>query len=514
MKDMRSNHLFPLILAFLFSHIVVGQVGMLDATFGTGGMASTDLDTNYVRIQTMAVQSDGRIIIAGRWFSGVGHDVFMLRYMPDGSLDPSFGDLGQASADLGSYFDECSSISILPDNKILMAGTVESGPSSMIAIARFNGDGSLDSSFATGGVSIGYQFPYSSAHDMQIQSDGRIVLAGEMNWQMAVFRFLPDGTADSTFHADGMMRFQTFYEVNALFSLAIQDDDKIVVSGFGGPSGDYDIVLARILPNGGFDPTFASNGWTTLAVSPGDDVLGSIAIQSDGKIVVVGSKDHYPDYDIFVARFHTNGGLDNSFGNAGLSFVSNSVFTDRAYDVVLQPDGKILMSGSSEASPGTASAALLRMLPNGQMDLDFGQNGTVIQYSTAPHIEYAIAIDLQTDGKILIAGNMAWQPTVARYLSGLFASVGQVRPHDMGISVFPNPVGKGASLEIAFDRSELVSVQVQDMQGRVVKSFLEQVHYAAGDHRIDLDMEGMADGIYNVAVHTSRMHSVVKVIKL
>ena len=510
---MRIIYCFPLILCYLFSSTSLAQAGALDLTFGNGGIASVDLDTNYAMIRAMAVQNDGRIIIAGRWYTPLGYDVFMLRYMPDGSLDASFGDSGQASVDLDSHFDECTSIAILPDGKIMVAGMVSTGIPTTLTLARLNVDGSLDSSFASGGVSYGYQFPYSSAYDIKIQNDGRIVLAGEQNFKMAVFRYLPDGSPDSTFHADGLMTFEAFSGVNVLRALELQEDEKIVVTGFGGPN-EYDVVLARVLPNGNLDQTFGSFGWTTLEVSPGDDGVGSLVIQSDGKIIVVGSTDYSPNYDMFAARFNENGVLDNSFGVDGLSTISISGLADKATDVVLQPDGKILLAGNTQTGAGMYSVAVVRLLPNGQRDPGFGQNGAAVHNYPAPHVDYARAIALQTDGKILVAGNTSNLPTVSRYLSGLFISVDEEFVSSTELAVYPNPVNASFVVEFTLYKPDFVTVQVQDMQGRVIRSTLNQVPRAAGLQRIQIDMDGIAVGQYNVLIRTTQGQRFVSVVKL
>ncbi|MGV9012368.1 MAG: T9SS type A sorting domain-containing protein [Flavobacteriales bacterium] len=513
MKHARYNYYFTLILVGLFSHMTQAQTGVLDPTFGINGMASIALDSNGCTVRAMALQSDGRIVLAGRLYTSLGSDIYLISYMTDGSLDPSFGDSGQVRADLGSVYDECTSVAILPDGKILVAGYTQDSLPTTIALARFTPDGSLDNSFGNGGVSNAYQFPYSSARDMQIQSDGRIVLAGEQGWQKAIFRFLPDGAPDSSFHADGMADFQPVDQFSVLQSIAIQEDGKFVATGFGGAPGNYNIVLARLLPDGDLDQTFGSSGLTNLAISPGDDVAESVAIQSDGKIIVVGSKSYYPDYDMFSARFLEGGLLDNTFGDGGLRTISTGIFTDHAYDVVLQPDGKILLAGETQSN-GTTSATLVRLLTNGQLDVDFGQNGTVIQNVFGPHMDRSIAIDLLPDGKILIAGKVdGVQPTVARYLSGLYNSVGENYTSNMSLSVYPNPVRDLTYFEFNLDEAEPVTVEIQDMEGRIVKSFLDQVIYAAGNQCLQMDMRGMATGQYNVVIRTARNHALARMVK-
>ncbi|MBP6310808.1 MAG: T9SS type A sorting domain-containing protein [Flavobacteriales bacterium] len=487
---------------------------MLDPTFGAGGIASVDLDTNFATIRAMAVQNDGRIIIAGRWFTPLGYDVFMLRFMPDGSLDPSFGDSGQATADLDSYFDECTSIAILPDSKIMVAGMVTHGSFPIIAMARFNVDGSLDSTYASGGVTYGVQYPNSSVRKMLIQDDGAILLAGDQEWKMAVFRYLPDGTPDSTFHADGLMTFQSFSGFNVLTSMALQDDGEIVVTGFGG-SGQYNVVLARVLPNGNLDQAFGASGYATLDLSLGDDMASSVAIQNDGKIVIVGSTDYYPNYNMFIARFHADGWLDNTFGVDGLSTISISALDDNATDLVLQPDGKFLITGNTQTGVGVYSVALIRLFPNGQLDPSFGQNGSVVHDYTEPHNDHSRAVILQTDGKVLIAGNISGHPTVARFLSGLFISVEEEEvAHSTELSVYPNPTYGSVFLECSLSRPELVTVQIQDMQGRVIRTILNQAPLADGGQSIRIEMDGIAVGQYNVSVRTSQYLQFVRVVKL
>ncbi len=255
----------------------------------------------------------------------------------------------------------------------------------------------LDNSFGTNGsvrnAISGGNSTTDKANSVAIQSDGKIVAAGysyDASWHgaFAIARYNTDGTPDNSFGTNGSVR-------NAIsggggfddqaYSVAIQSDGKIVAAGYSRVatgSGYYAFAVARYDSNGTLDNTFGTNGSVRNSISGGNgqyDVANSVAIQSDGKIVAAGiSSDASGNYAFAIARYNSDGTLDSTFGtNGSVRTTISGGFSDQANSVAIQSDGKIVAAGYSRNSSGYVAFALARCNTNGTLDNTFGTNGSV-----------------------------------------------------------------------------------------------------------------------------------------
>jgi uncharacterized delta-60 repeat protein len=295
--------------------------GSLDTNFGTGGKVTTAigsvtganscLGVSYCdgddRARSVAIQSDGKIVAAG--FSKSSREVFALvRYDTDGSLDTSFDSDGKVTTEVGSGNDEAYSVAIQPDGKIVAAGD-STGSNNDFALVRYNTDGSLDTSFGTGGKVTTDIGSGDTASSVAIQSDGKIVAAGYSyigsNNDFALVRYKTDGSLDTNFDSDGKVTTD-IGSGDTAYSVAIQSDGKIVAAGTrGGGLGGNDIALARYNTDGSLDTNFGTGGKVTTVVGT-NDYAYSVAIQSDGKIVAAGGAGMDfggNDFDISLVRY-------------------------------------------------------------------------------------------------------------------------------------------------------------------------------------------------------------------
>jgi uncharacterized delta-60 repeat protein len=327
--------------------------GTLDTDFGGGdGIVTTDLGGAYDSARGLEVQPDGKIVLAGRMreYGEPSSDEFAVaRYDADGTLDSSFGGGdGKATADFNPEGDEAGALVLLPDGKIVLAGRTYTGIS-RFALARFNSDGSLDGGFGSGGKVDGGP---GSIFGLAAQPDGKLVVAGQRGADFTVGRFNSDGSIDTSFGVDGVVskRFGGKQSSNAV-DVALQDDGKIVASGWGGWS---DAVIARYTSNGSMDTSFGGGDGVTYSRfgigSSGSAI--ALGLQPDGKILTAGQwrqdEDFGPD-DFGIARYNANGELDPGFGDDG--FVTTDVAggsgENVASDLAVQPDGKIIAAGGS-----------------------------------------------------------------------------------------------------------------------------------------------------------------------
>jgi uncharacterized delta-60 repeat protein len=396
-----------LLLSWPVSRNLQAAVGNLDSTFGNGGKVITDFPGNNSGANAIAIQSDGKIVLGG--FAGPYPlvDFALVRYTSDGSLDPEFGSGGKVTTDINGDVDAINALAIQPDGKIVVAGftRISGSGSTVLAIARYNRDGSLDTGFGLAGRVVD---PYIgiAARAIGIQPDGRIVVAGSIHnergiqiarygtdgnreatviaftgnlngWasaygvafqrdsriiiagsapdrhgysRFAVLRFNADLSLDLTFGSGGIAHagFPSGYSrVSRAFAVVVQSDNKIVAAGVClGVTADWqlDFAIARYLEDGSHDPSFGSYGEVTTDIIGTDEQARSLALQPDGKIVVAGCVNA-ASTDYAVARYNTDGGLDFAFASGGTTTTDFRGSYNVCNAVAIQADGKIVAAG-------------------------------------------------------------------------------------------------------------------------------------------------------------------------
>ena len=384
-----------------------------------------------------------------------------------GDLDPGFNGTGKLVLDFGGS-DSANAVAIQPDGKILIAGT---GPSNDFVISRILPSGSLDLSFGGGTgttrMDLGSQAQPTS---IAIAPDGKIVVAGVVgafsgNADAAVARLDPDGTPDLTFGPQGWRDANLGGSDDKATGVAVLADGKIVLSGTGGSSRIFHV--ARLTTSGHYDGTFAGSGLTDIPGTENGDARG-LALTPDGKIVVVGTVYANGHSDIGVARLSAGGVPDSSFDGDGVRVVNSGVNEEGAA-VVVQPDGRVLAAGNNQIQ----NFLLMRFDTGGSPDNDFNGDG-VVKVAFAAGSQFARALALQPDGKIVLAGTAEKGLGFARVQPGgaldttfsddgrqvvLFTS--NTNDTANGVAIEPDggiigagKVGPGASSDIALVRLE------------------------------------------------------------
>ncbi len=405
--------------------------GDLDPTFGSGGKVTTDFNGTDVA-NALAIQSDSKIVAGGYASDADGNSAFALaRYTTAGTLDGSFGSGGKVTTGFDGK-DAALALGIQSDGKIVAAGNTYTGTNdhSDFALARYTITGTLDTTFSGGGkFKTDFNGQYDSANALSIQSDGKIIAAGTAfdavgaNSDFALARYTITGTLDSSFGAGGKVTTDIFGSYDTAYALAIQSDGKIVVAGHGQHAvGDpSDFALARYTITGTLDTTFGTGGKVTTDFNGKYDLATALAIQSDGKIVVAGyalNSDGLT-YDLALARYNANGTLDGSFGSGGKVTTDFNGKSDRALALRIQSDGKIVVAGNALNSAGNDSDfALVRYTRSGALDGSFGAGGKVTT-DFAGILDGAFALAIQSDGKIVAAGSggPSFDFALARYES-------------------------------------------------------------------------------------------------
>jgi uncharacterized delta-60 repeat protein len=323
-----------------------------------------------------------------------------------------------------AFGDSASAVLRLPDGRLVAVGTkLRAGVPPRVTLVRFNANGSLDSGFGTGGKLEPALRPdlESAARGIVRQSTGKLVLTGRFvsggEARIGAFRLNADGSKDSSFAVDGG-RLTSIPSLAGETSegIALQPDEKIVVAGHGcvqpcTAPPERIFVVARYTANGSGDTTFGPAGGTGVVLtnfsSSDDEQAFDVAVHTDGKIVVAGSASPGPLGQIAVARYRPDGGLDTAFDGDGKVLTDfTSSIDEEALAVAIQSNGRIVVAG--RVNVGTIAApknriALVRYRTDGSLDTTFSGDGKVVTSFAGDDAE-ATAIAIQPDGKIVVAG--------------------------------------------------------------------------------------------------------------
>jgi len=377
--DARGHH-WALVGSAAFASAAAGAPGDLDGSFSGDGWFRTlevrSPSNNYLPrgAEDVAVQRDGRIVAVGELIDGTSSWYFgAFRYLPNGELDPSFGEGGWVDTNLGN-FEFPRAVALQPDGGIVVAGGGDCRYTLCFVLARYLPDGSLDPGFGDGGIvrtSFG-QLHGSKALDVALAPDGRLVAAG-------------------------------------------------FVRMFGDAQDSSHFAVARYLPDGRLDPSFSRDGRATVDFGYGNDIAYGVATQGGGRIVVAGqgTRNRYRTEDDFAfARFRRNGRLDRGFSGDGKRTVSFGRGSLRRR-LPAGHEGPLHLCdgehrGGSGAGAGGGDWALLRYRQSGRLDQSFGGDGIVVtDFGSGEDSARALTFH---DGRILAAGSIYTTQGLARYV--------------------------------------------------------------------------------------------------
>jgi len=439
------------------------SAGALDPTFGSGGIVNTGPSgTAYA----VALQTDGKIVVAGPPASG-GSAGTVARYTPTGALDTSFGNGGSAAV---SFFKNQTTnllaVALDSSGRIVVAGNAyNSRGQDYIGLARLTSSGSLDGSFGNNGEVL---IPLSGSEldGVVIQSNGEIIAAGWENTStgtvLAVLaRYNANGSLDTSFGSGGLVQTSLGAAGGASFSaVTLQSDGKIVAGGREWPTSSNSGVLfavARFNSNGSLDNSFGSGGQVSTSIAGNcsaiwDTGVHGVLVQSNGMIVAAGTVKigaaWNSNFEVALARYDSSGNLDPTFGSGGVTQTpSSGNANDAALAAALQSDGKIVTAGYHNASTGN-SFELERYTTAGALDTTFNGTGIVTTaIGSGAASAYGIAIYPSTD----TTGNAGKIVAVGRNANGNFA-VARYLPSEPEIGSFtanPNPVTSGSTLTLS-----------------------------------------------------------------
>ena len=431
MKYLLST-IFLLICSLVSLPLAAAPAGELDPTFGAGGIRTVGFDLgpgNSDTAQALAKSPDGRLYLVGS-VSVAPNDIYRIgitRLSANGQLDVSFGLGGKLT-----YIDASMETAYVhdavfqSDGKLLVAGTgrFQGDPNFAMMVCRFNADGSIDSIFgdaSTPGCKILTFSPDTTAYAIAIQSNGRIVLAGDVivsgKKRAVLVRLLDNGTLDSSFDFDGLkIPFSSWINDNNFKDVAIAGDGKIVAVGDSDPNGNSDYLVARFESNGALDLSF-DGGFQLVKYDVGGlnrDHAYAVSLLADGSVLVAGYVDHGSSRNYAgVAKLTPDGQLDLSFFD-GKNVYNPCIFVIngcdmRAYDMKVFPNGSIVVAGgiSSPANPASNRFFAMKLTPSGERDSNFGSqmlgDEGMAYVDVSNDADVARRVDLQGE-RVLLAG--------------------------------------------------------------------------------------------------------------
>lgn len=380
--------------------------GSLDSGFGGGdGVVIITVGKYSSFVNDLAIQGDGKIVAVGWAYRDFG----VVRLNADGSLDGSFGESGIVTTDFDSNVDLANAVAIDDTGRIVVGGSArDSSHNDDFAVARYNANGSLDTSFSGDGLTT-TAFPAGFADEifaLEIAADDKIIAAGDGSGDFGLARYGADGVLDTTFGTDGLVTTD-FGGADEAADLAIAGTGEITVVG----KGDGDLAIARYTSGGALDPSFDSDGMLTTDEENLNGGTG--VVLSGGKTVVSATNSGAGDFAL--ARFNGDGSLDTSSdADPGTSLDGDGIVktdlsggNDYAYDLLEQPDGKLVLGGVAEAG-GLERFGLARYNANGSLDTSFDDNGIESNSFDVGSTDAAHAVAETPGGKLVVAGDISF----------------------------------------------------------------------------------------------------------
>jgi uncharacterized delta-60 repeat protein len=343
----------------------VNDNGSLATAFG-GGWFTLGVGTLDDGAATVVIQPDGRSILGG-YTQVIDNELALVRLMPDGSLDPSFGANGTVITPFGPFDDACTSLLLEPDGKIIAGGYAKQGAWARLAVARYLPDGTLDPSFAGSGFTIVDSL--GGVVDMTRQPDGKLIVLSYyfpgIYGNFCLVRLNADGSPDSTFGTNGVV-LGTLAEPFgfAASTVDLAQDGRVIICG-DITTGGHNFMTARFTDTGVLDTTFNYTGWASLNIQGYDEVFGA-SVRENGSIVLAGNTwdgSSTATHHLALVQYDPDGGLDSTFGTNGILFTDLPGGESGTCMTIDGSDRVVCVANTDSA--GTGLYAVLRYAANG-----------------------------------------------------------------------------------------------------------------------------------------------------
>jgi uncharacterized delta-60 repeat protein len=484
---------------------------ILDSTFGMGGVSIVDLN-GYEGIWSSAIQPDGKIVLTG-WatrYLNSSTDITLVRFNSNGIFDSTFNSGNLISVNQSSWEGAYSIIRDSLSGALFVVGRYYNGLTWDFILAKFDSSGVLDNSFGNNGFVTRDEGGDDRAFSVALQDDGKILICGlttAVGWDFAILRFLPDGSPDSSFGDGGITIKDVAISDDVAYSIKVQEENKIIVCGWTyGNGGDF--VLMRFNERGMLDNTFGNRGIVITDLYNKYNTSHSVTLSNGGKYIVAGYgyKENKTNTDIIIAKYNNDGSIDSTFGESGFSFTDINQSDELAWFVATQEDGKIVVTGYTK-SDTSKSVLTIRLNPDGSPDDDFALNGIAVTPVYGID-EEGRTLSIQRDGKILVSGYASNGQNTDIFVLRLRAdnSTSVIIEHPEEFNLFqnyPNPFN--STTTIKYDLPETlqsptgfgtsVTLIVYDILGRKIKTLVDEVKLP-GSYEVKFDASDLSGGVY------------------
>lgn len=443
-----------LFAAILFNSLTLfSQYGSLDTSFGTGGKVVTSINSGADKAYSVALQPDGKILVAGMTTSALtGKDFVCIRYNANGSLDNTFATNGIFTNDFQTGSDDVVySLALQSDGKIVLAGYSDDGSNKSAAILRLSSNGTIDTAFGNSGKIL-TDFIANKADEIKVVKihplTGAIIVGGTSSTtttqsQAVIARYTTTGAPDTTFNSTGIYALPhntgsgTLYYV--IEDLVVKPNGKITAVGWINQEGlqwSANHMAYRLNNNGTLDTSFSSDG--VITVNGGynaDDKSFSMLLNSDDSFLFSGGGNlTSTKYDFFMGLYNAAG--TSAIGKAFFDY--GSLINDIAYGMGMDSTGKIVMAGSSVSSTTSSTFAISRVNADYSIDNTFGNAGKVTTTFGTNTVNEAFDMAIQPDDRIIAVGYTGNDFAIARYTGGFLATKESTLTNQL--KIYPNPV--------------------------------------------------------------------------
>lgn len=480
--------------------------GSLDISFGTNGKVITDLSSSSTDYAQDGIQlPDNKILVAG-YTTLNGNDNLLIKYLPDGQLDTTFGINGISIIEFGTSLSQIRKIGTQSNEKIILAGRSSSGSSvSYATVARANSDGTLDTTFGTNGYTKKISGSESDIQSLIILPDDKIIVVGYVlnnNADIQIIKLNADGSYDNSFGTNGIAVIN-FDSLSQRAFCSVMNGDKILIGGVVNNPNESSLLL-QLNPNGSIDTSFGVNGYsyTQFGSNPYNRYDRFLSIKIfENKIYGVGSRavDSFNN-SINLAKFTIDGLLDTSFSDDGKLLIDTSSKIDFINDLNILQDNSIFLAGVSSTS-SSSSGLLIKLNPDGNYNTNFGVNG-IISSTNFNTIQKVII----NETNIIAIGNINSPSNVvlAKYNNSNLLSIEENQFKNTSFNIYPNP---------AEDKLNIIPLSEQKINAVVILDVLGKKVFEKNQNIDQLNIENFPKGIYFLKIYSDGLIEDFKLIK-